>query len=398
MTTTGASVTRQAGITAAHPSTAARERTTATARVFFADHMRVALIALVVIHHLTIAFAIPLPGLWYYEDPTTSTVANVAGLFILLIDQAFFMGAFFLIAGYFTPSSYDRKGAGGFLRDRLIRLIVPLFAFDLVLGPLAEIPSRIEAHGHPSWGLYLKMTNQGPLWFAEVLFLLCCGYTAFRLLLRRPAPERAPGPAAPPTARAVLLFTVALATVTFVFRLIIPVGYWLPILNLPTPAYLPQYVSLFALGIVAARRGWFRSVPDWMGWTGLAISAVATVVLLLPALATGLKSGTFAGGMHWQAAAYALWDSTLSVGVFLGLLVAFRRWADRAGRLWDELSRNAFGVFVLHAPLIVGVTLVLIAVPLEPLLKLALAIVITLPLCFTVSGLVRRIPGVARVL
>jgi glucan biosynthesis protein C len=66
--------------------------------------------------------------------------------------------------------------------------------------------------------------------------------------------------------------------------------------------------------------------------------------------------------------------------------------------LWNELSRSAFGVYVMHPPLVVAVTLVLIGLPLEPLLKLLLAIAIALPLCFTVAGLVRRIRGVARVL
>jgi hypothetical protein len=53
---------------------------------------------------------------------------------------------------------------------------------------------------------------------------------------------------------------------------------------------------------------------------------------------------------------------------------------------------------LLHAPLVVGITVVLTGVRLEPLPKLVLAIAIALPLCFTVAGLVRRIPGAARVL
>jgi surface polysaccharide O-acyltransferase-like enzyme len=130
-----------------------------------------------------------------------------------------------------------------------------------------------------------------------------------------------------------------------------------------------------------------------MGWTGLAISAVATVVLFLPALVLGGKSASWVGGMHWQAAAYALWDSTLAVGMFLCLLVVFRRWANRAGALWSELSRNQFAVYVLHAPLVVGLTILLMGVPIYPLLRLLLAIAIGLPLCFTVARLVRRIPA-----
>lgn len=396
MTTSDLSVTLPVAAGVERAAAAPADRADTGVRLLFADHMRVALTALVVIHHLAIAIAVTIPGLWYFEDYNSDPASAVVGLLLILINQSFFMGAFFLIAGYFTPASYDRKGAGGFLRDRAIRLIIPLLAFDLLLGPLTLIPEFVRIGRTLSFRTYLDMIGPGPLWFAEVLFVLACAYIAVRLVRRRPA--AAQDPATPPSARTVLLFTLALAAATFAFRMVVPVGYTLPILDLPTPGYLPQYVSLFAVGIVAARRDWFRSIPDRMGWIGLAISAVATVVLFLPALLTGLANGSWVGGLHWQAAAYALWDSTMSVGMFLGLLVVFRLWANRAGALWSELSRNAFGVYVMHPPLLVAVTLLLIAVPLYPLLKFALAIAIALPLCFTVAGLVRRIHGVARVL
>jgi fucose 4-O-acetylase-like acetyltransferase len=398
MSTTDPVSTRPAENGTRQAMTVSRNGAGGRARLFFADHMRVALTALVVIHHLTIAFAITIPGLWYYEDSTRDTLANLVGLFVILFDQAFFMGAFFLIAGYFTPDSYDRKGAAGFLRDRLVRLLIPLAAFLLVLGPVAEIPAALQANARLSWSQYVGMINPGPLWFVEVVFLLSSAYVAVRLLRRRSTLDVDTTSDTPPRAFAIFLFTLALAAATFAFRLVVPLGDFLPILNLPTPAYLPQYVSLFAAGVLGARRGWFRSIPDWMGWTGLAISVAATVVLFLPALVGSGKSAAFDGGLHWQAAAYALWDSTLSVGMFLGLLVIFRRWANRAGRLWNELSRNQFAVYVLHPVLLVGLTVPLIAVPMGPLLKLMIAIAIALPLCFTVAGLVRRIPGVSRVL
>jgi len=257
----------------------------------------------------------------------------------------------------------------------------------------------VRAHGELSLPAYLThLDTPGPLWFVEVLLILACAYAALRLLGGRAGTPSGWAPPEPPRALAILLFTLALAAVTFAFRLVVPIGHTLPILQLPTPAYLPQYVCMFAVGVVAARRGWFRSIPDWMGWTGLAVSAVATVVLFLPALLTSGSSGSWLGGLRWQAAAYALWDSTLAVGMVLGLLVIFRRWANRAGVLWKELSRGAYGVYVLHAPLVVGLTLPLTLVPLPPLVKLLLAIAIALPLCFAVAGLVRRIPGVDRVL
>jgi hypothetical protein len=58
----------------------------------------------------------------------------------MLMNQAFFMGCFFLLAGFFTPGSYDRKGGRSFLADRLLRLGVPLLIYEFVLGPLATLP------------------------------------------------------------------------------------------------------------------------------------------------------------------------------------------------------------------------------------------------------------------
>jgi hypothetical protein len=46
------------------------------------------------------------------------------------------MGLFLLIAAYFIPGSYDRKGAKRFLKDRLIRLGIPLVVYSWILRPL----------------------------------------------------------------------------------------------------------------------------------------------------------------------------------------------------------------------------------------------------------------------
>lgn len=49
------------------------------------------------------------------------------------------MGAFFLIAGYFSPGSFDRKGVGTFIKDKLIRLGIQLLVFYFVLSSIAFI-------------------------------------------------------------------------------------------------------------------------------------------------------------------------------------------------------------------------------------------------------------------
>lgn len=59
---------------------------------------------------------------------------------------------------------------------------------------------------------------------------------------------------------------------------------------------------------------------------------------------------------------------------------------------------SAYAVYICHAPILVFVAIGLSSIALYPLLKLALASLICLPICFVVGGLFRRLPLAARIL
>jgi glucans biosynthesis protein C len=81
------------------------------ARLFFVDHLRLVLTILVVLHHLAVIYAANTP--LYYLEPATRDILAVVVLVVQvafqLINQAYFMGFFFLLSGYLTPGSFDRK-------------------------------------------------------------------------------------------------------------------------------------------------------------------------------------------------------------------------------------------------------------------------------------------------
>src|SRR5271156_6071943 len=119
----------------------------ASSRAHYIDRIRVLLTALVVLHHTAITYGAP--GGWYYRElPTTLSLTGIFFIFFVSLNQAYFMGFFFLIAGYFTPASYNRKGPGKFLVDRLIRLGIPLAVFGVLLDPLTNSIAR--AWGRPA--------------------------------------------------------------------------------------------------------------------------------------------------------------------------------------------------------------------------------------------------------
>lgn len=359
-------------------------------RLAFVDNLRVLLMVLVILHHVAVTYS-GLPVWYYVEKPDSSIVAGLLGLFIGA-DQAWFMGAFFLLSGYFTPRSFDRKGPRAFLRDRLVRLGIPLLVFYFVLNPVLSLGAY---HGGPLLAAYASGIGSGPLWFVLALLVFDACYVLFRLATRNRPSRSRPEPTAPGY-KAVVGFVLALALVTYVLRIGLPIGSWVPVVDVPSSYYLPQYVSFFALGMMAYRRGWFHAITSRMGRTGLGMASGATVVFLPLALLGG--STTFLGHGTPSSLFYALWDSTFAVGLCLAMLTFFRRRFDTAGRLRRYLSGHVFTVYVTHAIVVTAVGYALSAVDLPTAAKFAVAAVVCVPACFAVAGPVRALPGVRRVL
>lgn len=384
-----------------------------SSRLFFLDYLRALLIILVITLHLAFTYG-PLINLWYYHDTTN---ALTAGLVTSLtgIGQAFCLGLFFLISAYFTPGACDRKGAGPFLRNRLVRLGLPLLIYDSLVNPFV----LYIAAGFPGsyWQFYtgyllsLRGIGQGPSWFIEALLFLAIFYALWGVCstwlshaLPRMAAALWPINSARrhiyPTTGPMLLYIVGLALITFVIRIWLPVGWWFQPLNLML-AEFPQYISMFILGLMAYRRGWLTSIPDAVGKRWLWVALIGLLVFVSLSALSGIWGGSidyFLGGLHWQALVYASWEAIMCVAMCTGLLVFFRKHLNRPGRVWNFLSVNAYATYIFHPVIVVGLAYSLHTAALYPLLKLGIAVIIAVPLSFLVSSVIRKIPFANRVL
>ena len=375
-------------------------------RLAFVDHLRAALVTLVVLHHVALVYGAGAP-FYYVEPPLSDPLAYVVLLTFALFNQAWFMGALFLLAGYFTPGSYERKGPAAFLKSRLIRLGIPLLAFFFVLGPLSSIgywqmPAALTGITEPlTWQAYPFLLGMGPLWFVALLLIFDFGYAGWRLLAGNRTPAATSGRSTPRYA-GIALFVLALALAGYVMRIVVPMGQEL--LGFPTLAYLPQYLSFFILGAIASRHDWLRTIPASMGVVGLVAAALAAVILFPLAVSGRLFSldladpAAFVGNGTWHSAVYALWDSIFAVGVGLAALTCFRNFFDRDNALGRFLSRQSYAVYIIHTPLVVLLAVALKGLDLAALPKVALLAVIAVPVCYLVAFLVRRLPFASKIL
>ena len=382
-------------------------KTGTVSRLYFIDHLRVSLVILVVIHHAAMVYGAAAP-FYYVEPPAFNELRTFQALLVfVLVNQSFFMGALFLLAGYFAPASFDRKGAGSFLKEKLLRLGIPLVAFFFVLNPVASIayhlmPTAITGITAPlTWQDYPDLIGMGPLWFVAVLLIFNFAYVGWRWVTKNRA-VKTQKTLAGVTYLGIITFTVALAVASYLIRLVVPLGK--SVLDFPTLAYLPQYLGLFVAGAVANRRDWFRTLSNAKGIVGITAAVTAGVFLFplafsgrLFSLALGPALGNSMGNGHWQSAIYAIWDSVFAVGMTLGLIVLFRRLLNGSGKLGRFLSAQSYGVYIVHIPLVVYLAYAMRGIDVANLMKFALLTVIAIPVCFGVAYLLRRIPGVSRI-
>ncbi|HEV2529967.1 MAG TPA: acyltransferase [Thermomicrobiales bacterium] len=363
-------------------------------RLIFVDNLRTVLTVTVLLHHLAVTYGWS-QG-WYVHEPVGPGIReDVLSAFILLT-QAFFMGAFFLISAYFIPGSYERRGERSFVIERLRRLLIPLLVFRFVISPLTSMVVLWVQYGQrPALADYPGLINAGPLWFVELLLVLSAGWVIWRRFRPEILPA-IPWKSRPPSGRALIGFIGVLGLVTWLWRFEWPIYSYLHKVDFPTPAFLPQYVLMFLVGVVAYRRDWLVTVPSRLG-VRAATAALAATVTLLPLSMAG-DGDRWRGGVAWESLAFAIWESIFAVGVILGLFTWFRARYDHQGATWQRWTGESYAVYVIHAPIIVGLTLVLMQTPLPPLGQLVVATVVGVPGCYLTARSLRRIPTVDRIL
>lgn len=369
-------------------------------RLFFVDNLRILLTVLVILFHLAITYGSPI-GDWPYKEGVPGNIDTFFFTTFVAVNQAFFMGFFFLISGYFTPGSFERKGAGAYLRDRLLRLGIPLVFYITFIDPVISYVLALSKGFSGSFMNFLigflgsyEGLGSGPLWFLESLLIFAFGYVIIRQLWRSQNIK-----SKVPSNSAIAFFALLLGLVTFALRIWIPLGYNFKPLNLQIP-FFPQYIALYAIGILAYRGDWLKKISYKVVklWSEIAV----VLILILPVLlVVGAPDGDptrFAGGLSWQSFALAIWEQLTCSAIIVSLTIFFRKRYNTQGRIAKVMSDSAYTVYIIHAPVIILLALSLRRLQLPLMLKWVFVSGLAVPLCFMFSYFIKGLPIVKKIL
>ena len=371
-------------------------------RDLYIDRLRTVMTAVVVVFHAAITYGGS--GGWFYHEVQAS--AAPSSLLLTLFcgtQQAYFMGFFFLLAGYFTPASLERKGYPRFIADRFLRLGLPLLAFGLFLGPLTAALVNYFVDGGGFWSTFAWLWNHqrfinGPMWFTQALLIFSLCYCAWRAVRGSHLATSQRDARPVPTFLWWLISAVAVGAVALAIRQIVPTGHDVIGLQL---GYFSSYIFLFAAGILAWRYDWLRQL-NWSQARPWVLGLILTWPILPAAILAahylyGAGKSNFSGGLSWPAILYAFWEPLVAWGLIPLWLLVFRACMNQPSAFWSWLNRRAYTVYIIHPVILVGVALLFRWWVAPPLLKWIVVGPLAAAACWLVADPLVRLPGVRRV-
>jgi peptidoglycan/LPS O-acetylase OafA/YrhL len=364
-------------------------------RDFYIDRLRTVMTAFVILHHTAITYG-AIGGWFWHEVQPSRTPSSILLILFCTTNQAYFMGIFFLLAGYFTPASLNRKGYGKFILDRFIRLGIPILAFGFILGPLTTALVN-AAQGDGFWPTFAALWHRkefisGPLWFAEALLAYSLCYVLWRRIAGpQPGASAATmrAPSSVPSWRAWFLGALTVGASALALRQAFPIGKSLY-------GYWAMYIFLFAVGIRAKPRDWlaqltWKNVRPW-----LILACITWPILPLAWMFAG-SHANFNTGFSWAAFLYAFWEPFVAWGLIAAWLLMFREHMNRPSAIWEWLGHRAYAVYCIHPPVLVGISLALRGWTAPALVKFGVVGALACMTTWLLADPFVRLPGLRRV-
>jgi hypothetical protein len=399
-------------------------RSTAPAYNYALGYLKACIIALVVAHHASLAYhpaappipaSLLLPTRWWQAYPVVDARAAWAGVFAT-VNDIFFMALMFFVSGLFVWRSLTRKGAGGYVRDRLLRIGLPFIPVALILAPLSYYPTYLQIPGHGGFGGFLYQWvrlgtwSAGPVWFLWVLLVF--DWLAVRLYKIAPKWGESLGRITRGASQRPAIFFLCLVAASALVYAPMTLAFgpfswaaWGPFTFQKSRIllYLLYFVTGIAIGAWGLDRGLLapagklaRRWPLWVAAAAVAFLAYAKVAAMVYSAPI---PHTWREAIHSGPILLYLLLFTVSCAAssFASLALCLRFLATRS-RVLDSLAANCYGIFLTHYPFVSWLGFALLGVLLPTFAEFLLVTAGSIALSWLATIALRRIPTLARIL
>ena len=319
-------------------------------RIYWMDNLRTIIIFLVVLYHVGGVYEAAglWKSFWIVSDSDTLSWVGIVGIAF----DIFIMPTMFFISGYLTPPSLKNKTTWGFLKRKARRLLVPWVVAVLTLIPLYKV-IFLYSRGLPQevWITYFhfsegNISSQNWLWFLPLLFV----FNLLYLLLQKANINVSN------ISRKWAVLVVFLISFVYSFGMgwVVEFRSWThsALLDFENERVL-MYFLVFLLGALYFEQDAFAAKPK-----SKLVYNIANGIAWIPVtghIFVRLYPLFFPEGFAVTPLYRLLWwlsfDLAL-VSMMVVMIESFWRYLDKTGRVWAELNRNSYGVYIIHVALI----------------------------------------------
>jgi Acyltransferase family len=381
-------------------------------------YLRAFITLLVLAHHSVLAYhpfaperftTLAAQPRWWEAFPVVDPHKWMGWSFFTGFNDVFFMSLMFLLSGMFVQHSIERKGVGVFLRDRLLRLGLPFVVAAAVIAPLAYYPTYLLMPAPAGIAGYWQQWRAlgswpaGPAWFIWVL--LAFDIVAVALFAFAPKVMARLGRVVSGSSNRPIVLFLLLAAVSAVTYIPLAIRFGADSWSMFGPFffqtsrllhYLAYFLIAIGVGATAMSRGLFdakgKLAQRWPLWS----AAMVLIYLALAAAFITMISGV-GKSLPWGPLLGILWVLSCAASCF-GFMSVFARFATRRRAVFDSLTENAYGMYLIHYAFVSWLQYALLPASLSGFVKGVIVTLGTIILSWATTAALRRIPVVARVI
>jgi glucans biosynthesis protein C len=352
-------------------------------RVYALDALRAVMMLLGLVLHTSVIYS-PYPS-----TVRTIMAQETAPVFHHLVDliHSFRMQTFFLVSGYFGALLYYRKGPSEMMMNRIYKILLPMIVFTLILHPLThlvKVYAELRINGSSdawdiAWTSALRLEflpySLWHLWFLYYLMIFSVIFWGATLMVDRLGIKYdhirgiLSGITGSPLLRIIIIYLLYLGGL----RLDREYDLHTNVTFLPDWRLMLCYLVFYGFGWSVYMTGNLAK----LSWHPLVLTSTG---LLLYITANLLKPGIDPPyQLLFLQLTYALSTTILSLGI-IGL---FLKYLDHYSSVIDYVMRAAFFVYLIHVPIVLGLSGLLAGHGLSAYVQFALNLTLTIILSFT---------------
>lgn len=372
-------------------------------RLIYLDNIKVFLIAYVITGHIAASYGAIGGGRWSYLEQGTDFLTKAVLSLFVLVAYSFLMGMFIFIAGYFTYPSINKKGVNRFVKDRIIRLSIPLVLYYFILGPVARFITKLAKGEDISFTQFITDSYKsgvyghlGVMWFIVLILCFSVAYAVFFKFFPdgfyRPKDEEFP------VTQKIAFFILIVGLASFITRILFPMGG--DFVGSRPLGSMVFFGTSFFLGTTAARYKWLDKLTYSKAkpWFISSVVVMLIPVLLLLIFRRNLNFRLIAQPGSIASLFYAYWEVIKTLGTGMIAVVVFRKYLNSPGKLADALGRSVLLAYFLH-PLVCSLFFYAFAgTGLYPLIKFSIVAPSALVCTFALAWLLLQIPFVRKIM